>query len=186
MDFLGFNIRSFNTQQGDKVLVQPAKEKIKECKQKNKSIYLRNTETEAQDKLIEKANNVIRGVANFWKQGSASKAFSEIDHYLWTLTYRYLRRLHPRKSWKWIRNRYFKEDYLHERKDNYILTNPDKPKEQLLKMSWTHIRYSKMIKYNCNPYDESYKDYIIKRFKRTPFEILYDKRQKKLTQYIKI
>ena len=38
MDFLGFNIRSFNTQQDDKVLIQPAKEKIKECKQKTKSI----------------------------------------------------------------------------------------------------------------------------------------------------
>ena len=108
----------------------------------------------------------------------ASKAFNDIDYYIWMLTYKHLRRLHPRKPWKWIKKRYFKEDYQKISKDKYILTNPDKPKEQILKMKWIHIKYSRMLKYNCNPYDKSYKEYIIKHFKRTPFEMVYDKKSK--------
>ena len=52
-------------------------------------------------------------------------------------------------------------------------------------MSWTHIRYSKMIKYNCNPYDESYKEYIIKGLKEHHLKYFMTK-DRKLTQYIKI
>ena len=46
------------------------------------------------------------------------------------------------KSWKWIRNKYFKEDYYHEHDDNYILTCPDEPKIQLNKIPTDVPKYS--------------------------------------------
>ena len=99
-----------------------------------------------------------------------------MDYYVWTLTRRYLLRQHPNKSWKWIRNKYFKEDYTHKHESKYILTNPEHPEEQLIKMSWIHIQYAQTIKHNCNPYDPEYKEYIRKAYNKTPFEIAFKKR----------
>lgn len=47
-------------------------------------------------KLIKRVNSTIIGTANYWKQGVAKEAFSEIDYYVWTLTKRYLRKQHPK------------------------------------------------------------------------------------------
>jgi len=65
----------------------------------------------------------------------------------------------------WIKTKYFKEDYIQRHKDKYILTSPNNPKIQLIKMSWIHINYARMIKYNCNPYDPEYTGYIKKQLK---------------------
>ena len=171
-DFLGFNIRGYQTEQGFKVLNKPAKDRIKRFKAKIRALFMKYRSDDI-EKLIKRLNSTIIGTANYWKQGVAKEAFSEIDNYVWTLTKRYLQRQHPNKSWKWIMNKYFKEDYHHKSKDKYILTSPNNPKTQLIKMSWVHINYSRMIKHNCNPYDPEYKEYIKKRYKKTPFEILY-------------
>ena len=171
-DFLGFNIRGYQTEQGFKVLNKPAKDRIKRFKEKIRALFMKYRSDDI-EKLIKRLNSTIIGTANYWKQGVAKEAFSEIDNYVWTLTKRYLQRQHPNKSWKWIMNKYFKEDYHHKSKDKYILTSPNNPKTQLIKMSWIHINYSRMIKHNCNPYDPEYKEYIKKRYKKTPFEILY-------------
>jgi len=106
-NFLGFNIRGYQTEQGLKVLNKPAKDRIKRLKTKLKALFIkyRNDDIE---KLIRSVNSTILGTANYWKQGVAKKAFGEIDNYIWTLTAQYLRRQHPNKSWKWIKTKYFK------------------------------------------------------------------------------
>ena len=172
--FLGFNIRSYQTEQGQIVLCKPAKDRIKRLKVKLKALFVEYRSGDIEE-LISKVNSIMRGTANYWRQGAASKAFDEIDHYVWELTENYLTKRHRNKPWEWIESKYFKEDYYHEHDDNYILTCPDEPKIQLNKMSWTHINHAQTIKYNCNPYDPEYTDYIKKAFKRTPFECLYVK-----------
>lgn len=173
-NFLGFNIRGYQTEQGLKVLNKPAKDRIKRLKTKLKALFIKYRSDNIEE-LIKRVNSTIIGTANYWKQGVAKKAFGEVDNYIWTLIVQYLRRQHPNKSWKWIKTKYFKEDYSQRHKDNYIFTCPDNPKIQLIKMSWIHINYARMIKYNCNPYDPEYTEYIKKQFKRTPFEYLYCK-----------
>ena len=175
-DFLGFNIRSYQTNQGLKVLTRPSKDRVKRLKAKLKATFLKYRSDNI-GKLIYDANNIIIGTANYWKQSASKSTFNDIDAYVWTLTRRYLLRQHPNKSWTWIRNKYFKEDYTHKSEDNYILTNPKEPSEQLVKMSWTNIHYAQTIKYNCNPYDPEYTGYIKKAYKKTPFECLYKKRE---------
>lgn len=175
-DFLGYNIRSYQTQQGFKVLTRPSDERVKRFKAKLRAIFIKHRSGNIGD-LIEEANYLITGTANYWRESAAKRTFSKADYYAWTLTRRYLLRQHPNKSWKWIRNKYFKEDYTHNHRDNYILTNPEKHEEQLIKMSWTPIKYAQTIKYNCNPYDPEYKGYIKKAYKKTPFECLYDKKK---------
>lgn len=174
-DFLGFNIRAYKTQKGDKVLSQPSNKSLKNFKGKMKKIFVNNRNDI--NKLIRRANWLITGTANYWKQTSAKHTFSKADNYTWTLTKRYLKRKHSNKSWKWIRNKYFKEDCLGIHKDKYILTDPDEPTIQLQKMAWTPINYAQMIKHDCTPYDKEYNEYIKERWGLTPYEYLYTKRK---------
>ena len=148
---------------------------VKRLKRKIRAIFLKYRSKNI-EKLIDDTNNVIIGTANYWKQSSSKQTFYEVDNYVWTLIRRYLLRQHPNKSWKWIRNKYFKEDYTHKHEDNYILTNPNKPEQQLIKMSWIPIQYAKTIKHNCNPYDPEYKGYIKKAYKKTPFEVAFNRK----------
>jgi RNA-directed DNA polymerase len=175
-DFLGFNIRAYKTQTGDKVLIKPSNKSLKNFKTKVKYIFDENKGNNVTE-LIRRSNWLITGTANYWKQSSAKHTFNKADTYVWTLVRRFLTRSHPNKSWKWIRDKYFKEDYFGKHQDNYILTDPENHELQLQKMAWTHIQYAMMIKHDCTPYNKKYEEYIKQRWGLTPYECLYTKRK---------
>ena len=177
-DFLGFNIRAYKTQEGDKVLSKPSNKSLKNFKVKMKKIFVKNRNDI--NELIKRSNWLIKGTANYWKQTAAKHTFNKADNYTWTLTKNFLKRRHPNKAWGWKRNKYFKEDCLGIHKDDYILTDPEDPKMQLQKMSWTPIQYAQMIKHDCTPYDKEYEEYIKERWGITPYECLYTKRKYKM------
>ena len=175
-DFLGFNIRAYrdNKKKVFKVLTKPSKKSIQNLKKKLKLLFKLH-KSKPIEELIEKANNIIRGTAHYWRQTSASETFNKITYYQWQLTRKYLKRRHPKKPWKWILERYFHPDTFRQHKDKYILTDPENHKTQLIKMSWFKIRYSRQIKYKATPYDHQFKEYIQKIWHKTPIEVLYHK-----------
>ncbi|WP_323735826.1 group II intron reverse transcriptase/maturase [Methanosphaera sp. ISO3-F5] len=174
-DFLGFNIRNYHTQNHEKVLIKPSKKSISECKAKIRDVFV-NNRGKSISKLIEKVNQIILGTAYYWRQSVAKKTFGQIDEYVWNLTKQYLVRQHPMKSWSWIRNKYLQKDIDPHYGYSYILTDPEDPKLQIIKMKNIHIRYGKQIKHDCSPYNKEYSDYIYNRWKMSPFECLYSKR----------
>lgn len=58
--------------------------------------------------LIYKLNPILRGWANYHRFVNSSKTFRSLDNFLYKQTVRYARRKHSRKSWAWIRTRYYK------------------------------------------------------------------------------
>jgi RNA-directed DNA polymerase len=68
----------------------------------------------------------------------AKQLFSNMDTHVWFHTKKFLTGLHPKKSWEWIRKRYFKPDKTGQSKNNWILTDPVSG-NQLKKMGWTPI-----------------------------------------------
>ena len=113
--------------------------------------------------LISTVNPILDGIGNYWKPMVASYAFTEVDYHVWNLTKRFVTRLHPHKSWKWIIKRYFPlpdKDAKHH--DRWILTDPVTG-NQLKKMSWIDIERHIMIKHNYSPLDKSKSDYFRKR-----------------------
>ncbi|MED2737083.1 group II intron reverse transcriptase/maturase [Bacillus toyonensis] len=164
-DFLGFNFKHYpvNQEKGRlwKLLVKPSKksqekmvDKLKETFEKNKGANVK--------KLIGDLNPLIRGYANYWRHKVSKRIFSKMDNYIWSKVQKFLRRLHPKKSWKWITERYFHKDLLGISRNRWLLTDPDR-KFQLIKMSWTPIvRYS-MIQYKNSPFDSSLDEYFEKR-----------------------
>lgn len=160
-DFLGFNIRKYNTHDGIKLLVKPTKGSISNFRTKVAEIVQSSYGSNAQT-LISRLNPVIIGTANYWCHNVAKEIFSKMDSYIWERIYRYLRRSHPKKSWKWIKKQYFKPDKTGQSKSRWIFTAPDTG-NQLKKMEWTPIVRYVQIKYNYSPYDMKLKDYFEKR-----------------------
>jgi RNA-directed DNA polymerase len=58
------------------------------------------------DALLLRLNPVLRGWCAYFRPGVSSKTFSYLSHYAWETVWRWLRRKHPRATWKQIRRRY--------------------------------------------------------------------------------
>ena len=153
VNFLGFEIRQFNTKDGNKIIIKPSKDSVKSFKQGISEIF-RLMKGHNVDALIDKLNPFIEGVAEFWKPMVSSEIFSKMDHYIWIKTKKFLKHLHPNKGWWWIREKYFPyyNDGKHE--DKWLLTAPNSGKH-IARMSWTKISRHTMIKHNYSPFDKS-------------------------------
>ena len=171
-DFLGFNVRRYATKlsrmESSKLLIKPSKDSIKKCKQSIKEKFEMCNGTNV-GTLIKTLKPVITGTGNYWSSAVSKEIFSEIDRYTWIKIRKFLNRLHPKKSWKWKYQRYFKPDIMGQSKDKWLLTDPVK-NIQINRMSWIPIVRHAAIKYKNTPYDSTLKEYFnnrdIKEFKR--------------------
>lgn len=161
-NFLGFNVRVYQTSQGEKLFIKPSKETIKKSKKKItskvKELHGANVE-----KLIHVLNPILRGIGNYWSPVVAKKAFSNMDAHNYHVTSMFLCRMHSNKGRKWIFQRYYRTDYKGKHKDRWILSSPNEEKVQLIKMSWTPIKRHTMIKHKATPYDSNLKKYFENR-----------------------
>lgn len=160
-DFLGFNVRRYKTQNGSKLLCKPSDESIKKCREKLKDVFVQMTGNNVGN-LISRINPIIVETANYWSTVVSKEVYAEIDNYIWDRTVRFLKRLHPKKSWKWIKGQYFKPDKTGQSRNKWILTDPDTG-NQMLKMVWTPVMRHAMIQYNYSPFNKNLKEYFEKR-----------------------
>ena len=160
-DFFGFNFRQYKTKDGLKCLIKPSKDSIKNFKLKISEIF-RNFRGHTVDVLIKSLNPLIRGTGNYWRPTVAKKIFSSMDHYIFDKTYKFLRRLHPKKGWNWIKNKYFPFYFDGKHYGNWVLTGPNE-NNHLINMVWTPIKRHVMIQYDFSPYDKSKSDYFKNR-----------------------
>lgn len=159
--FLGFDTRRYRTQQRTKILIKPSVSSIKTVKRKVK-VEARSLNGQNIGAFIARVNPIIIGTANYWKSSVAKEIFQHVDYYVWKTTYKFLRRLHPKKPWKWITNRYFKLDKTGQSKSRWILTDPISG-SQLKKMAWTPIERHVPIIYNYSPFNRELIGYFEKR-----------------------
>ena len=163
-DFLGFTIRRFKTQNSSKLICKPSNESIEKCKYELKDIFKQMIGNNV-EQLINRVNPVIIGYANYWSSVVSKEMYSKIDNYVWNRTVKFLKRLHPKKSWKWVVSQYFKPDKTGQSKSNWILTDPITG-NQLVKMAWTPIKRHAMVQYDFSPYDKNKKAYFEIRDKK--------------------
>ncbi|WP_052948044.1 group II intron reverse transcriptase/maturase [Aneurinibacillus tyrosinisolvens] len=160
-DFLGFHVRQYPTQQGHKLLIKPSKESIKKAKEKIREtvqrLYGQNV-----DRLIKILNPILLGYANYWKPTVSKLTFGRMDDYIRFLIIKFLKRLHPRKSWSYLQRVYFKPEKTGKSQDKSILTDPLSG-NQLIRMSWTPIQRHVMVKYKNSPFDKELEEYYKKR-----------------------
>lgn len=160
-NFLGFNVRKYKVGKKLKLLIKPSKESVQKARDKIKETFhqMRGCNVKT---LIKNLNPLLRGFGYYWRHQVAKKIFSTMDSYVFGKVVRHLKRLHPNKSWKWIKKRYFKPDIHGQSKDRWLLTAPNKP-VQLIKMAWIPIERHTMIKYTSSPYDSALEEYFHRR-----------------------
>ena len=105
LDFLGYHIRRYTT---GKTHVGIPRESQKDLRHKMK-IFFKKMRAAKHDELIKSLNPVINGWANYYRWTRAGYTYSNMDYWLWNKTWQWAKRRHPRKSRKWITQRYYRQ-----------------------------------------------------------------------------
>jgi len=158
-DFLGFNVRHypvFHTKTGLKLLIKPSKKSVQKMRDKLRQEWLKMIGHNV-DVVIEKLNPIIRGQANYYRTGVSSEIFNELDKWMFQRQYRYTKRTHPKKNWKWRQERYWGKLNL-DRQDYWVFGNKQTGRH-LLKFSWFNIERHILVKGKSSPDDPSLKEY---------------------------
>jgi RNA-directed DNA polymerase len=153
-DFLGFNIRKHN----GKLLIKPAKSSIAAVKEKARDIFKAGVSL-PQDALIRRLNPVIRGWGNYYRHVVSKEAFSDIDHAIWRMTWRWAKRRHPQKGRQWIKDRY----YAHRDGRDWGFADGS---VTLCWMATIPIRRHGKVRGDANPYDVQDTRYFAERHAR--------------------
>jgi RNA-directed DNA polymerase len=173
-EFLGHNFRRFQPGNHKRsyysnppLVVKPSKKSTKKARRKIAETFKKCTGNNV-GALILNLNPIIRGTVNYWRHAISRdtkgketwQAISALDNYVWTKTRKFLSRLHPNKSWKWIIKRYFKPDHTGQSASRWILTDPDNQNFQIVRAAWTSVKPHIMIRYASSPFDSSLKEYF--------------------------
>ena len=152
-DFLGFNIRKYH----GKLLIKPAKSNIKVLLDKVRRVIKANRTAKTAN-LIFQLNPIVRGWGYYYRHVVSKQVFNYIDHMIWQMTWRWVKRRHPNKCLGWIKAKYF------QREGNCSWVFKEKgDKFSLFKLVSIHIRRYIKIMAEANPYDPEWIEYFAKR-----------------------
>ena len=105
-DFLGQNVRRYRC---GKVLIKPSSRNVKTFLAKIQETIDRSGSQTAGE-MIRRLNQQIKGWTMYHRYASSKRTFSYVDHRIFQMVWRWCRRRHPKKSRKWIKEKYFPPD----------------------------------------------------------------------------
>ncbi|CAL7962192.1 RNA-directed DNA polymerase [Gammaproteobacteria bacterium] len=159
-DFLGMNIRKYN----GKLIIKPAKSSIKRLLADIRE-KIKLNKTAKTENLIRLLNPKVRGWANYYRHVCSKKTFNHVDNNIFQSIWRWAVRRHPKKSAKWIKQKYFRTVRLR----NWVFSVTFKNRYgesiclDLIKAQKVPIKRHIKIKSAATPYDPYYKEYFEKR-----------------------
>jgi RNA-directed DNA polymerase len=106
-DFLGFRIQRQRQPGSNKRIVYtwPSKKAVASIKAKVRALTTGGT-NQPLWVLLRRVNSVLRGWTNYFRHGSSKATFRYLHQFAWRRTIRWLRRKHPRVTWKQLRRLY--------------------------------------------------------------------------------
>ncbi len=106
-DFLGFRIQRQVKRGSNKAFVYswPCKKALASIMAKIKTITKQGTNQPLSD-LLRQLNAALRGWTVYFRHGASKQTFDYLGYYTWQRVVGWLRRKHPRATWKSIRRRY--------------------------------------------------------------------------------
>jgi RNA-directed DNA polymerase len=156
-DFLGFHVRRYRS---NKALVKPSKAAIRRIRERLRTELwsLRGSNAQA---VIKRLNPIVRGWAAYYRTQVSSDVFGALDHYLWTLTYKWATFGHANKPHTWVAARYFGQ-FNNARQDRWVFGDRYSG-AYLHKFSWTNIVRHPVVKQGASPDDPTLGDYWTER-----------------------
>jgi RNA-directed DNA polymerase len=165
-DFLGFNVRRYRN---GKLLIMPGDAAVRRFRKRlaDEMRALRGSNAAA---VLAALGPVVRGWAAYYRGAVSSKVFSELDDYVWKLTWRWAKRTHSGKPKRWVARRYYGK-FSKFRNDRWVFGNRAGADERgsvphLVKFSWTPIVRHQMITGTASPDDPDLADYWAARRRR--------------------
>jgi RNA-directed DNA polymerase len=124
-DFLGFRIQQKLRADGRLVVrTWPSMDSLEAVKRKIKQATGRSTLRLSLGDVLWHVNPILRGWAAYYRHGVSKRTFSYLGYYTWWRMILWLRRKHPRMTWKQTRRRYYGADRITDGKVG--LYNPAK------------------------------------------------------------
>jgi len=159
-DFLGQNLRKYN----GKLLTKPSRKSVKTLLQKVREVVKANAQATA-GHLILQLNPILRGWANYHRHVVSKAIFGSTAYQIGDIIWRWAKRRHPRKSRKWIKQKYFRtvggRNWVFfgqiEGRDNQLR------QIDLFDLASVPIKRHIKIKNTANPYDLQWREYFEKR-----------------------
>lgn len=159
-DFLGQNVRKYK----GKVIIKPSGKNVKAFLDKVRQVIRANKQATA-GHLICQLNPIIRGWANYHRHSASKQTFSKVDDAIYQSLWQWAKRRHPRKSHRWIKEKYFHT--IGNRKWVFSGQVKDKAgKSRQIQLFYAHtvpIKRHTKIKGAANPYDPAWKSYFEQR-----------------------
>jgi RNA-directed DNA polymerase len=111
-DFLGWRVKRYHRPGRAPVAITfPSDRALGDIKHRIKKLTGKATTGLSLDQLIHALNPILRGWTNYHRHGAAKRCFGYLSYYLWWRVVRWLRRKHPRLTWKQARRRYGGRDW---------------------------------------------------------------------------
>ena len=125
LDFLGWRIQRHRKRGSNRhyVYTYPAKKALRAVTGKVKTLCRQVGTDQSLDALLLRLNPVVRGWCGYFRPGVSYATFAYLGHYLWLRVWHWLRRKHPKATWKDIRRRYFRGGSW-PASHNRVLLNP--------------------------------------------------------------
>lgn len=161
-DFLGFNIRRYH---GKQLLIKPSDEAVRRIRQRLRTEVRALVGDNAND-VLRTLTPIIRGWAAYYRIVVSSEVFNALDHYTWTLLYKWARRSHPNKTTTWRINRYFGR-FNASRNDRWVFGDHNSG-AYLPSFAWTKIVRHAMVAGDASPDDPALTHYWAGRRRRQP------------------
>ena len=155
-NFLGFNVRRYVGRQGGKLLIKPSQESVKRLRDRL-AAEVRSLHGSNAAAVVNRLNPIIRGWSAYYRSVVSSRLFAGLDHYVWHLTYRWARRMHPNKSKSWVVARYFGKFNM-ARQDRWVFGDRETG-SYLTKFSWAKIVRHVPVRGRASPDDPSLAEY---------------------------
>ncbi len=155
-DFLGQNVRKYDN---GKLLIKPSKQNVKTFLKKIRAILKANKHMDP-GKLVVVLNPLIRGWALYHHHVVSKAVFNQVDHAIFQALWRWAKRRHPKKSERWVKQKYFKtlngRDWVFFGEDNGKLRH-------LFHATSIPIRRHTKVDGEANPFDPAWEVYFEKR-----------------------
>ncbi len=158
-DFLGFNVRRYS----GKLLIKPSKAAIARTRERLRT-QMRASRGANAAAVIAALNPFIRGWAAYYRGVVSKKTFSDLDDYMWKLTYKWATHSHANKPKTWVSARYYGK-FNKFRNDRWVFGDADSG-AHLVKFAWTPIIRHTMVKGGASPDDPALAEYWSQRRRR--------------------
>jgi len=157
-NFLGHTVRKY----GDKLLTVPAKSKVKILRKKISDV-IQSALSLKQEALLRQLNPLLRGWANYYRNGAAKRTFAKVDHHVYHKVCRWATRRHPKRSQAWKQRKYFSASGDKGFSVRVHLAKGESRVLKLYRMASTQIERHIKVKGQAHPYDPHYTEYFEKR-----------------------